>query len=108
MEKYLVEREILVQLVDALITKKYPDRPVTDFEKQKEELIKKLDDKIFKEVFGDITKEQAEKLNSMLDNPDMGDEDFEKFFKENNIDLETKIARAYQEFSEVFLGGENE
>ena len=106
MENYLVERETLAQLVDALITKKYPDRPVTDFEKEKEECIKKLDDKLFKELFGDMTKEQAEKFSTMLDNPDMGDEDIKNFFKENNIDLEAKIARAYQEFSEEFLGGD--
>lgn len=106
MEKYLVERETLAQLVDALINKKYPDRPVTDFKELKEESIRALDDKIYDEVFGDLTKEQTEELNALLDNPDMGDQDFKNFFKTNNIDLEARITKAYQDFSEEFLGGD--
>lgn len=107
MDNYLVERETLSKLVDALLSKKYPDQSIESLNNIREENIKKLDDKISVDLFGSFTDAQLAELDRLLDASESDPQVFQDFFKNAGIDLEQRISKSMEEFSKEFLGGEN-
>ena len=108
MEQYLIEYDTLAKLVDALISKKYPDQPPANIEEIRKNEIQKLDNKIGVKIFGSLNEQQLEEVNVLLDNPNQDSVDFKKFFEDAGIDLNQKIEEAMKEYSNNFLGGKNE
>ena len=104
---YLIERGTLVELVDALLSKKYPNGLPENIDTIREENIKKLDDKITKDLFDSFTESQLTDFNKLLDKNESDPQAFRNFFKDANIDLEQQIEKSVREFSAEFLGGEN-
>lgn len=104
---YLIERGTLVELVDALLSKKYPNGLPENINAIREENIKKLDDKITKDLFDSFTESQLTDFNELLDKNVSDPQVFRNFFKDANIDLEQQIEKSVREFSAEFLGGEN-
>ena len=104
---YLIERETLAKLVDALLSKKYPNGLPENSDAIREENIQKLDNKIIKDLSRSFTKSQIADFNKLIDENESDPQVFRKFFKDTNIDLEQQIEESMREFSAEFLGGEN-
>ena len=92
-------------IVDSLIAKK--TQPIEDPDALREETIKKLDDRISQSIFGSLTKNQLDEINTILDQDETDDQAFQDFFNRAGVDLETIITKTMQDFGNEFLGGEN-
>ena len=99
MDNYLIEHKTLSELVDALLSKKYPGQSVESLNEIREKAIKDLDDKISADLFGALDKSQLAELDKLLD--------AQEYFKNAGINLEQRISQSMQDFSTEFLGGEN-
>lgn len=106
MENYLIERETLAEFVDSLIAKK--PQPIENLDALREESIRKLDDRISQAIFGNLTKDQLDEIDAILDRDDADDQVFQDFFDRAGVNLKEVIAKAMQDFSKEFLGGEND
>lgn len=107
MDNYLVDRETLGQFVDALIQKKFPNQPATDFVNLKEDAIGALDARITDAIFRDLNDSQLSELNQLLDNEAASESDFAGFFEKSGINLEQKITNVFENFKAAFLGESN-
>jgi hypothetical protein len=107
MNDYLVDYEVLAEFLDKLLAEKYPNQPAEELKSIREDGIRKLDDKIGKEVFGTLTEPQLDELDHLLDNQSATPEDYQEFFKKSGIDVEFKVTLAMQDFKQEFLGGQN-
>ena len=108
MEEYLIERDTLAKMVDALLSQKYPDQPPANFDEIRVNTMHALDDKIAVKIFSSLNDEQLKEVNKLLDDPDTSPEVFTDFFKNAGVDLEQKITDGAKEFAEKFLGGKDE
>ena len=106
MESYLVDKEILEQFADHLISEKYPDQSASSHANTKEEIMKSLDHQILKNIIGSLTREQGAKLNVLLEKSE-SPAVFKTFFDKNNIDLEKNIENTMVEFRNNFLKGDD-
>jgi len=108
MESYLVDKAVLGEFVDNLISAKYPNQPAEKFTDLREEAIKALDHQILRSIIGKLTKEQGAELNQLLDASDSTEATFMEFFEKYHINLEATIKDAMVEFKDNFLkGGQN-
>ncbi|MDO4611774.1 MAG: DUF5663 domain-containing protein [Candidatus Saccharibacteria bacterium] len=107
MNEYLVDRETLGQFVDALIAQKYQDQPVPNFEALREDEIKKLDDRIGKAVFGNLTEVELAEINSIIDSDEDDEARVQEFFDSSSINLQQVIQNTLLAYKREFLGGEN-
>lgn len=108
MESYLVDKAVLGEFVDNLISAKFPGQPVENYSGLREEAIKALDHQILKSIIGQLTKEQGTELNQLLDAENSTEETFLEFFEHHNINLEETIKDTMVNFKDEFLkGGEN-
>ncbi len=106
MENYLIERETLAEFVDSLIAKK--PQPIENLDALREESIRKLDDRISQAIFGNLNSDQLDEIDAILDRDDTDDQVFQDFFDRAGVNLKEVIAKAMQDFSKEFLGGEND
>ena len=106
-ESYLVDQSILGQLVDALISEKYPGEPAEKYQNLRADAIKALDHQILKSILGSLTKEQGSELSQLLDKKDSDPAVFAAFFEKNHINLEEVMASTMLKFKEDFLKGGN-
>lgn len=106
MESYTIDSAVLEQIVDSLISEKYPNStPPAGLKKQ---AMRALDNQILRDILMALTKEQGQELNALLDQNDSSPEAFENFFKERNIDLEKILENTMVKFKQDFLeGGKN-
>ena len=108
MESYLVDPAVLGDIVDALISEKYPDQPASDFASLRENAIRALDHQILKAIMGSLTREQGSELNQILDEKPTDSAVYEEFFAKHNIDLSEIIKEVMVKFKDDFMkGGEN-
>ena len=105
MNDYLVDRETLGQFADALITQKYQNQPVA--ESFREDLIKEIDDKISTAIFGSLSTERLDEINTLFDRNEDDPRVFQEFFQNSGIDLQQIITNVMNNFKTSFLGGEN-
>ena len=108
MDSYLVDETTLGEFVDSLLEQKYPGQPADAHADVKKEAIKALDYKILKAIFGQLTPDQGNELNRLLDQTDSDQSVFEDFFKRNNVDLEKVIAKELEDYREEFMRGGND
>ncbi|MDO4527012.1 MAG: DUF5663 domain-containing protein [Candidatus Saccharibacteria bacterium] len=107
-ESYLVDQNVLGQMVDALISEKYPGDPAEKYKNLRAEAIKALDHQILKSILGSLTKEQGSELSKLLDKKDSDPATFANFFEKNHVNLEEVMARTMLKFKADFLkGGSN-
>lgn len=108
MESYLVDKAVLGEFVDNLISAKYPDQPADKYANLREDAIKALDHQILRAIIGKLTKEQGAELNKLLDDPNATEATFTEFFEQRHINLEETIKDAMVNFRDNFLkGGQN-
>lgn len=107
-DNYLVDRETLGGFVDELIKQKplAVNNP-EELNQLRESAIKSLDDRIATAVFGQFTEEQNDAYHQLLNRTEATEEDFQKFFDENGINVEKTIADTAEAFGTEFLGGQN-
>lgn len=111
MESYLVDQTVLGEVVDALISEKYPGQPAAAYAGIREEAIKSLDHQILKAILGHLTKDQGQELNQLLDKNSSEDADpavFEDFFNRCSVNLEEVLRETMVKFRDDFLGNERE
>lgn len=107
-ESYLVDKSVLGQIVDTLISEKYPGEPAEKYTNLKADAIKALDHQILKSILGSLTKEQGSELSKLLDKKDSDPATFANFFEKNHINLEEVMASTILKFKADFLkGGSN-
>lgn len=100
MAVYLIDPAVLGQIVDGIINEKYPGNEVSaEF---KERAMLALDNQILRDILANLTSEQGQELNALLDQEDSTSETFEKFFAEQNIDLEKILKATMEEFKSRF------
>ena len=107
MDNYLIEHKTLSELVDALLSKKYPGQSIENLGDIREKSIKDLDDKISSDLFGKLNQSQLAELDKLLDSENSDPQVFQNYFKNAGIDLEQQISKSMQDFSAEFLGGKN-
>ncbi len=106
MESYLIDSAVLEQIVDSVINEKYPNKKVPAEFKKKAMLA--LDNQILRDILANLTRQQGQELNALLDKNDSDPEAFESFFKERGIDLEKIIENAMVKFKkDLEEGGKN-
>ncbi len=109
MDDYLVDRGTLGRFVDELIKQKpLSINSTEELSNFREKCMKELDDQIGDAVFGNLTKEQNEELNGILDRDDDSVEEYQNFFKRAGINIEAIITTTMQRYAKAFLGGQNE
>ena len=106
MENQFIDRKILEQFVNLLISQKYQTQSPGDFDSVREEAIAKLDSQIGESILGDLTEKQLDELETLTEYSSDRDT-FKQFFEKNDIDLEQKIQTAFEKFRNDFLGGTN-
>ncbi|MBQ3293233.1 hypothetical protein IJG93_02970 [Candidatus Saccharibacteria bacterium] len=104
MAVYLIEPEVLGQIVDALIDKKYPNKKDIPAG-LKNEAMQALDYQILRDILGSLTKEQGQELSALLDKDDSDEDALQKFFESQNIDLDKVVEKSMVDFKNRFLGG---
>ena len=108
MEEYLIDRETLGKFVDELIKKKALDvNNIEELNQVREKAIKELDDRIVAAIFGQLSDEQLEEVNSMLDDDTRNENDYQKFFVDAGIKVEDVMVNTMKEFGNEFLEGGN-
>ena len=107
MNDYLIDYEVLAKFIDKLIAEKYPNQPTAELQTLREDSIRKLDDKIGKEILGALTDEQGVELDRILDDPSATPEAYREFFNKSGINVEQRMASIMQNFAQEFLGGKN-
>lgn len=107
MESYLIDPAVLEQIVDGIISEKYPNGANLPADFKKKAMLA-LDNRILKDIIGSLTKEQGGELNALLEKNDSNPEVFEKFFKDKNLDLEKIMQNTMVQFKKDLLeGGKN-
>ena len=107
MEQFLIERDTLVKIIDALLSQKYPDEPPANIDEIREDSIHKLDNQIGTQVFSSLNEKQLKEINNLLDDQEKDPAVFQNFFQNAGVNLEQKITEAIQGFSQEFLGGKD-
>lgn len=108
MESYLIDPAVLEKIIDNLISEKYPDQPVNNYNDIKKEAMLALDHQIMRDVLGNLTKEQGQELSALLDKNDSDPEAFNEFFASRGINLEEILRNTMVKFKKDFLeGGKN-
>ncbi len=108
MDNYLIDRGTLEKFVDELIKKRnLPVNTAEEINAFREDLIKKLDDKISLAIFGSLNKEQLAEVNQLIDSEDSSEDTFRNFFEGAGVDVEKVITDTAQTFSEEYLGGKD-
>ena len=108
MEQYLIEYDTLAELVDKLISQKYPDQLPANINEIRKSEIQKLDDKIGVKIFGSLNEQQLKEVNALLDDDGQDPSALKDFFANAGINLEQKISEAMKEYGTAFLGGKND
>ena len=103
MESYLIDSEILEQVVDSLINEKYPNGANVPADLKKRAMLA-LDNQILRDIISSLTKEQGQELNALLDN-DSNPEVLDEFFTAHGIDLEKILQNTMANFKRDFLEG---
>lgn len=106
MESYLVDEQVLGDIVDALIKEKYPDDPIENHQDIRRDAIKSLDHQIVKSIIGKLTKDEGAELNRLLNENTEDPSVFDEFFEKHNIDLQATITDAMVSFKNQFLKGD--
>lgn len=108
MENTLLDRQILEQTADALIAQKYPGQPAETLSNERENIIQGLDDAVGQSVVDALNPEQLDRYSELLETEKEDPSVFEKFFSDNQINLEEVIKTATENFVKQYLGGGNE
>lgn len=109
MDNYLLDRETLGKFVDDLMKRKPMDvSSPEELDALRERSMQELDDKISVAVFGSLNDEQLAQINVLLDQDEQSPEVFQKFFEDNNVDVEKIMEETFLAYAKEFLGGENE
>ena len=104
MATYLVDPAVLEQIVDGIIKEKYPNDQISaDF---KEKAILALDNQILRDILSNLTSEQGQELNALLNKEDSNSETFEEFFESHHINLEAILKQTMVEFRDRFGKGD--
>lgn len=103
MEENFVERAVLEEAADGLLKMRdYSQLSAEEFENLREGIIEDLDKKIGDAIFSDLSDDQLDEFETLLDNN--GDEGvISAFFEKHNIDLQSRIEKSVQEFKDDFL-----
>lgn len=110
MEDYFIDRTELAQFVDQLIAKK-PLSAASEQEvaAKREALMSGLDRSIRSSIIDQLTDDQLDDFNVLLDHDDEVAEDgYERFFRQAGVDLPQTITNAMVGFARSYLGGANE
>jgi len=107
MNNYLIDREILERTIDELLKQKPLAGDAQEQQEIREKLIVSLDKKIGYAIFGQLTEEQKATCSQMLDDENLSEDDFEKFFAEAGVDVEKTMLEVMKKFAEIYLGGQN-
>ena len=106
MENLIIDREILEQLADSLIARKYPGEPVENHAELREATIAHLDDYLLDAIFDALPEERLDELNTMIENEQLtSSEDFVAVYKAAGLDFSAIVRQAMDNFSQEFLGG---
>lgn len=109
MDNYLIDREALEQFIDGLMKQKpLPANTPEELDTLRENAIRELDDKISFAIFGDLSEDQLNQINQILDDPAATPETFQQFFTAAGLDLPKIISDTMITFGKKFLGGRNE
>ena len=103
-----IQRVVLGQFVDSLISQKYPGQPAENFKELREKSIDEIDKKIDMAFCEDLTIEQLEEISSILDRNEEDPSAFEEFFKKSGVDTAKKTKEVLESYRTSFLGGSNE
>lgn len=111
MDNYFIDREELVRFVDQLVTQKPIDAADQNAkEVAREQLISDLDRSIRLSILNQLSDEQLDELNGLLDrdeaNEDVEDE-YEKFFQNSGVNVSETVTNTATAFARAYLGGNN-
>lgn len=103
MEENFVERAVLEEAADGLLKMRdYSQLSAEEFENLRKGIIEELDKKIGDAIFSDLSDDQLDEFEALLDNS--ADENaIGAFFEEHNIDLQSRIKKSMQEYKDDFL-----
>lgn len=106
MENYLVDRETLAQFIDQLTSQKpLPATTPEERNQQREQLISSLDQTIRLSLLNQLSADQLDELNSLLDRDDEITDEYDRFFDHAGLDLHKITTNAAVHFGQVYLGG---
>ena len=106
MAVYLIDSAVLEQIVDGLFSEKYPNKKVPAEYKKKAMLA--LDNQILRDILANLTRQQGQELNALLDKNDSDSEALESFFEKHNINLEKIVENTMVKFKkDLEEGGKN-
>lgn len=109
MDNYIIDRDVLAQVVDELMKQKpLSANSAEEVNNIREKAIGDLDEKICTTIFDSLPKEKLIEFNQLLDRDETTEEDYQKFFEGTGVDLQTVISEAATSFKDEFLGGGNE
>ena len=109
MDNYLLDRETLGKFVDELMKQKTLDvNSPEELDALREKSMQELDDKVSAAVFGRLDSEQLKQINVLLDQEETSSEEFQKFFEDNNVDIEKIMEETFLAYAKEFLGGKDE
>ena len=102
METHTANYEQLAEFVDALIAKKYPDKPEEELEAIREEAVADLADRIDSAVLDALDPDQLQEFNDLLDQDD--EAAYDNFFTKHNLSLDKITEAAMTDYAKSFLG----
>lgn len=108
MDNYLIDREVLEQIVDDLMKQKpLPANSAEELNTIREKAIGDLDDEIGMAVFCSLSDEELTEFNRLIDSNEASPEAYQKIFNNAGVDLQEVIAGTIANFKNEFLGVEN-
>lgn len=106
MEDYLIDRETLGQFIDELMKKRpLPVNSAEEISNYREAQMHALDDRISQAIIGSLNQEQAETLDSLLDQEKENPDVFRDFFSNQGINVEQIITNTAESFGKEYLEG---
>lgn len=108
MDNYLIDREVLEQIIDELMKQKpLPANSAEELNTVREKAIGNLDDKIGMAVFCSLSDEELTEFNRLVDSDEASPEAYQKIFDNAGVNLQEIIAKTITDFKNEFLGVEN-
>ncbi|MBR3144210.1 hypothetical protein IKF12_03395 [Candidatus Saccharibacteria bacterium] len=108
MEAQLIDRDQLVQFVDALVAAKYPNQPEKILTIDRERYVVELNDYIMNGIAKGLDDSSIEKLDKILEDPASDTDSIKEFFASTGTSLDDRISTAMAEYTRKFMEVENE
>ena len=108
MNDYILDRETLGGFVDELMKQKRAkvNSPM-ELNELREKNIRELDDRIGEAVFSKLDDDHLKQVRILIEKDNGNEKVFQRFFVDNNIDLQQIITDTMNNYANEFLGVQN-